>query len=100
MGHTGITQFVRMGKLARENNIKIIPHATIGLGIFMAASLRTSLVVNAEAHEFQHTIYHRNGALLDGVAPTEKGEFFVPDTLGHGVEPNKDGLKHLTLLEV
>ncbi len=100
MGHTGITQFARIGKLAKANNAKIMPHATIGLGIFMAASLRASLAVGVEAHEFQHTIYHRNGALLDGVAPTDKGEFFIPDTPGHGVEPNADGLKHLTLLEV
>lgn len=98
MGHTGITQFMRMSALAKKNEAKIIPHATIGLGIFMAASLRASLAAGASSHEFQHTIYHRNGVLLDGIAPCEKGSFDVPDTVGHGVVPNDDAFEFLILL--
>lgn len=99
MGHTGITQMMRMAKMAKANKAAIIPHATIGLGIFMAASLRTSLAIGAEAHEFQHTIYHRNGALLEGPAECKDGAFFISDTPGHGVTPTKEALKYLTKLQ-
>ena len=37
MGHTGVTQFVRIARYAQAHNLQIIPHATIGSGIFLAA---------------------------------------------------------------
>lgn len=95
MGHTGITQFMRLAKLAKSNQTQIMPHATIGLGIFMAASLRASIAVGVTAHEFQHTIYGRNAQLLTGAAPCESGFFSIPDTLGHGVVPNDDAFQFL-----
>ena len=96
MGHTGVTQFMRMSQRAQAQGAEIIPHATIGLGIFMAASLRASLAAGASCHEFQHTIYHRNAALLDGAASCANGSFDVPNTPGHGVSPNKEALQFLT----
>ena len=99
MGHTGVTQFMRIGGLAKSDGAEIIPHATIGLGIFAAASLRSALAAGASAHEFQHTIYGRNAELLDGAATCEAGAFAVPDTAGHGVTPTADGLKFLTRIE-
>lgn len=95
MGHTGVTQFMRIAKLAREEGAAIMPHATIGLGIFANASFRAALAAGAEAHEFQHTIYPANAALLEGAATCDNGRFNVPDTPGHGVSVNEDGLAHL-----
>lgn len=96
MGHTGITQFTRIARRAKSAGSRVIPHATIGLGIFMAASLRTAQAIGAESHEYQHTIYDRNAELLVGAARCAAGQFQIPDTPGHGVEPNADGLAHLT----
>jgi len=98
MGHTGITQFMRLGRLAGERGTSILPHATIGLGIFASASLRASLALGASGHEFQHTIYTRNAELLDGAAAVGRGFFEVPDTPGHGVTPNGEAMGFLTLL--
>lgn len=98
MGHTGITQFMRIAKHATEAAAPVIPHATIGLGIFMSASLRASLAVGAVAHEFQHTIYGPNAALLEGAAPCANGAFQIPDTDGHGVTPTAAAFDHLTPL--
>lgn len=95
MGHTGITQFLRIAGRARENGAAVIPHATIGLGIFMAASLRASLAAGAEAHEFQHTIYGRNAALLEGAAEVGNGAFEIPDTPGHGIVPRPEAFDYL-----
>jgi L-alanine-DL-glutamate epimerase-like enolase superfamily enzyme len=96
MGHTGVTQFMRLGWAASEAGAAIIPHATIGLGIFMAASLRAASSIGAEAHEFQPTIYHRNGELLTGSSACESGSFTVEDTPGHGVVPNADAFRFVT----
>ena len=41
MGHTGITQFLRIGGYAAKRGLQVIPHATIGSGIW-AASLRAA----------------------------------------------------------
>ncbi len=96
MGHTGVTQFMRIGQAAREAGATVIPHATIGLGIFMAASLRAAAALGTEAHEFQHTIYHRNGELLAGISTCEEGSFVVEDTLGHGVSPQPEAFRFVT----
>ncbi len=100
MGHTGVTQFMRMGRMAAHNEAQIIPHATIGLGIFMSASLRASLAAGAVAHEFQHTIYHQNAALLEGAAPCSTGVFDIPDTPGHGVTPNDEAFEYLKPIKI
>jgi len=100
MGHTGITQFSRMARMAKERGTGILPHATIGLGIFASASLRAALAFDAQGHEFQHTIYTRNAELLDGAAVVEGGFFEIPDSPGHGVTPNGEAKKYLTPLIV
>ncbi|WP_159587811.1 mandelate racemase/muconate lactonizing enzyme family protein [Chelativorans xinjiangense] len=99
MGHTGITQFMRIGREARAAGASVIPHATIGLGIFMAASLRAAAALGAEAHEFQHTVYGRNAALLDGAAECTRGVFFVEGTPGHGVNPNEEAFRFLSKID-
>ncbi|WP_323764525.1 enolase C-terminal domain-like protein [Marinovum sp.] len=95
MGHTGVTQFIRIAERARTDGAQIIPHATIGLGLFANASLRAALAAGAEAHEFQHTIYPENAALLEGAASCEAGAFHIPDSPGHGTIPNEDAMAHL-----
>jgi D-galactarolactone cycloisomerase len=53
MGHSGVTQFMRIAHLAQAHHAKVIPHATIGAGIFAAASLQASAtVLNLPYHEF------------------------------------------------
>ncbi|AKO99030.1 L-alanine-DL-glutamate epimerase (plasmid) [Marinovum algicola DG 898] len=95
MGHTGVTQFARIAARARKDGAQVIPHATIGLGLFANASLRAGLAAGTEAHEFQHTIYPANAALLDGAADCENGAFRIPDSAGHGTIPNAAGMAHL-----
>ncbi|MGR3485004.1 MAG: mandelate racemase/muconate lactonizing enzyme family protein [Paracoccaceae bacterium] len=96
MGHTGVTQFARIALAARADGKRLMPHATIGLGLFAAASLRAGLALGAQCHEFQHSVYPRNADLLEGAAPCEAGAFRIPTAPGLGVTPNADGLAHLT----
>ena len=67
MGHKGITNFMRIGAVAAAHSIEIIPHATIGTGVFLAASLQASSALSGvTCHEFQHSIFEPNRRLLVG----------------------------------
>lgn len=96
IGHTGITQLVRIADLAREAGAALLPHATIGLGIFMSASIRASFALRAEGQEYHPGIYQTGQALLDGMANCDAGAFAVPDTPGHGVVPNAEAFRYLS----
>lgn len=96
MGRTGITQFVRIAALAHAHHVQVIPHASIGLGIFLAASLQASATIqDLPAHEFQHSIFGRNLGFLAGNMACAEGFYSLPDGPGLGVEPNEDAIRLL-----
>lgn len=96
MGHTGITEFMRMGLVAQASHLRIIPHATIGSGIFLAASLQASSALECvEAHEFQHSIFCRNTGLITDGIECENGEYILADKPGIGVEPTEEMISKL-----
>jgi L-alanine-DL-glutamate epimerase-like enolase superfamily enzyme len=88
MGHTGITQFLRIAALSAERGIAIAPHATIGTGLFLAASLQVSATLpNLWKHEWQHSVFERNLALLDGDMGYTGDTYRLPTGPGIGVSP-------------
>ncbi|MEO1019683.1 MAG: mandelate racemase/muconate lactonizing enzyme family protein [Pseudomonadota bacterium] len=94
MGHTGITQFMRIGQCAQAHHVRIIPHATIGMGIFMAASLQaSSALYDVPAHEFQHSIFEKNRRFLETDMACENGAYVVPQSPGLGVRPDLGALR-------
>ena len=99
MGHTGITQFMRIGRYAQKHGLCIIPHATIGSGIFLAASLQASAALgNCESHEFQHSIFEPFRHFTGDALKSENGLYAVPDAPGLGVEPSKTMRSNMTLI--
>ncbi|MBK1878945.1 mandelate racemase/muconate lactonizing enzyme family protein [Pelagicoccus mobilis] len=96
MGHTGITQFMRIGQAAQSRNLKILPHATIGSGVFLAASLQASSALeNVVGHEFQHTVLKRSSSLVTNGVVCEEGMFRISDTPGIGLEPTEETISKL-----
>jgi galactonate dehydratase len=96
MGHMGVTCFRRIGALATEHGIEVIPHATIGAGIFLAASLHTAATLpTLVAHEFQHSIFEPNRRLLDGDMDCREGFYHLPGGSGLGVRPSEEALRML-----
>ncbi len=90
MGHKGVTQFMRIAHLAQAYHAQLMPHATIGTGIFMAASLQASAtVLNLPYHEYQPTIFDKNKTLLQTDMACTKGHYTVPTGAGLGVEPSE-----------
>lgn len=91
MGHTGITQFMRIGRYAKANHLLIIPHATIGSGIFLAASLQASAALrDVKSHEFQHSVFEPFRHFTADVLVCENGAYGVPASPGIGVEPSEE----------
>ena len=73
----------------------MIPHASIGVGIFMAASLQaSSSLPGVTYHEYQHSIFDRNLRFVTGDMSIRDGSFQVPTGPGLGVEPSPEVWAH------
>jgi L-alanine-DL-glutamate epimerase-like enolase superfamily enzyme len=89
MGHTGITQFRRIAALAAEQGITIAPHATVGTGLFLAASLQVSATLpHLWKHEWQHSVFARNLRFLDSDMGYADGAYLLPTAPGLGAAPH------------
>jgi galactonate dehydratase len=90
MGHTGISQFMQIARMANAFHVKVIPHASIGIGIFQAASLHaTAALPNSPMHEYQHSVFDRNLQYVNTSMRCEAGAFVLPEGPGLGTEPNE-----------
>lgn len=96
MGRTGITAFWQISQLATVFHCKVIPHASIGIGLFQAASLQVSAALpNLVYHEYQHSIFDKNLRYLKGNMRCEAGYFYLPEGPGLGVEPSEEVFKYV-----
>ncbi|HMO24659.1 MAG TPA: mandelate racemase/muconate lactonizing enzyme family protein [Tepidisphaeraceae bacterium] len=94
MGRTGITAFMEIVALCRAFHTDVMPHASIGIGIFQAASLHASAVSPmVSMHEYQHSIFDANLRYIEGNLRCEQGWFQVPTGPGLGVVPREDLLR-------
>jgi L-alanine-DL-glutamate epimerase-like enolase superfamily enzyme len=90
IGHSGITEFMQIGRMAQTFHMNVIPHASISVGIFMAASLQAaSALQNVPYHEYQHSVFDRNLGYTTGDMGCEAGFYTVPSGPGLGVEPSE-----------
>ena len=97
VAHTGLSQFVAIGRLAAEHGVCVIPHATIGVGIFHAASLHgAASLADIPYHEHQHSIFDANLRFVQTRMRCTKGFFELPDGPGLGVEPRLELWNHVT----
>ncbi|HSW15627.1 MAG TPA: mandelate racemase/muconate lactonizing enzyme family protein [Ramlibacter sp.] len=96
MGHTGISQFMQIGRMAHAFHVKVIPHASIGIGIYQAASLHASAALpNVPMHEYQHSVFDRNLRFVRTRMRCEDGHFHLPEGPGLGIEPAEDVWQYL-----
>ena len=91
MGHTGVTQFLAISRLAVAFHARVIPHASIGVGIFQAASLHAAATLpNVPYHEYQPSIFDQNLRYVTTTMRCESGSYQLPDGPGLGVEPKPE----------
>ena len=88
MAHTGISQFMQIGRMAHAFHMQVIPHASIGIGNYQAASLHAAAALpNVPMHEYQHSVFDRNLQFVQTTMRCEHGAFTLPDGPGLGIEP-------------
>jgi len=91
MGHTGVTEFMKIARMAEAFHCRVIPHASIGIGIFQAASLHAAAALqHVPYHEYQHSVFDRNLRFVTGDMRCERGRFHLPSGIGHGIAPSDD----------
>lgn len=96
MGHTGVTEFLHIGRMAHAFHVDTIPHASIGIGIFMAASLQaTAALKRVPYHEYQHSIFDKNLRYVIGDMGCSDGFYRLPSGPGLGVEPHPDVFNYI-----
>ena len=96
MGHTGISQFMQIARMANAFHVKVIPHASIGIGIFQAASLHaTAALPNCPMHEYQHSVFDRNLQYVKTTMRCANGQFTLPQGPGLGIEPHESVWQYL-----
>lgn len=96
MGHTGISQFMQIARMASAFHVQVIPHASIGIGIFQAASLHAAAALsNCPMHEYQHSVFDRNLRFVTTTMRCEAGAFVLPQGPGLGIEPHDDVWQYL-----
>ena len=96
MAHMGISSFWAICQMAQAFHCRVMPHATIGIGIAQAASLQVSAALdNFVMHEYQHSIFDRNQRFIAGNMRCASGYFTLPDGPGLGVEPTGEALAYV-----
>lgn len=96
IGHSGITEFMQIGRMAQTFHMNVIPHASISVGIFMAASLQAaSALQNVPYHEYQHSVFDRNLGYTTGDMGCAEGHYTVPTGAGLGVEPKEEIFRYV-----
>ncbi len=88
IAHMGITAMWHVCQMAQAFHCRVMPHASIGIGVFQAASLQvTAALNNVPYHEYQHSIFDKNLKYVTGNMRCEGGYFHLPEGPGIGVEP-------------
>ena len=96
VAHTGLSQFVAIGKYAAAQGVRVVPHATIGVGIFHAASLLgAASLADVPFHEHQHSVFDANLRFVETQMRCVEGHFELPRGPGLGVEPKAELWKHI-----
>ena len=97
MGRMGVTQFWNVCQMARTFHTLVMPHGSIGIGVFLAASLHASAACSQFAmHEYQHSIVDKNLQYIRGGLKCEEGFFHLPEEIGIGVDVKEETLERFT----
>jgi len=96
MAHTGVSQFIAIAELGARAGAATIPHATIGIGVFMAASLQAAATLpRCPYHEYQHSVFDNALRFVDTSMRCAAGFYDVPSGPGLGVTPRADLWQHV-----
>jgi galactonate dehydratase len=94
MGRMGVTAMWDVCRCAAAHHCRVMPHASIGIGVFQAASLQVSAALpNFVLHEYQHSIFDHNLRYVTTAMTCDGAAFTLPEGPGLGVEPTPEVLR-------
>ena len=97
MGRMGVTQFWNVCQMARAFHTLVMPHGSIGIGVFLSASLHASAACSQFVmHEYQHSIVDKNLQYITGGLKCQEGYFHLPEGCGIGVDVKEETLERFT----
>ena len=95
IGRMGVTAMLDVCRLAAAHHCRVMPHASIGIGVFQAASLHVSAALpNFVLHEYQHSIFDQNLRHVTTTMSCDGAAFTLPQGVGLGVEPTPEVLRN------
>ncbi|MBE6905000.1 MAG: mandelate racemase/muconate lactonizing enzyme family protein [Ruminococcaceae bacterium] len=96
VGRTGITELMRITKLADTFHKKVAPHLSVGQGVCIAATLQCCAAMYNfyGLQEYQPSILPVANEFLNAPITCENGIFAVPDGFGLGISLDEDRVRH------
>lgn len=96
VGRTGISELVKIARMAEAFNIPIAPHLSVGLGVCIAASIHAAASIpNLYMLEYQPPVFELANALLETPLVCENGQYHLPAGSGLGVQIDETKLREL-----
>jgi L-alanine-DL-glutamate epimerase-like enolase superfamily enzyme len=91
----GLSQLIAFRRLAAEHAVRVPPHATIGVGIFYAASHAAVALPEAPYQEHQHTVFDADLRWERTRRRCADGFDELPEGPGLGIEPAPELRAHV-----
>ncbi len=99
VGRTGITELMRIAKLADTFHKPVAPHLSVGQGICIAATLQCCAAMYNfyGMQEYQPTILPVANEFLADPIRCENGLFTVPEGPGLGIAPDEEKVRYYSV---
>ena len=96
VGRTGISELIKIARMAEAFNIPVAPHLSVGLGVCIAASVHAAAAIpNLWMLEYQPPVFELANALLETPLVCAQGRYQLPDGPGLGVQIDERRLRDL-----
>jgi galactonate dehydratase len=96
VGRTGISELVKIARMAEAFNIPVAPHLSVGLGGCIAASVHAAAALpNLWMLEYQPPVFELANALLETPLVCTEGQYHLPSGPGLGIHIDERRLRDL-----
>lgn len=87
VGRTGLSELIKIARMAEAFNIPIAPHQSVGLGVCIAASIHAAAAIpNLFMLEYQPPVFELANTLLVDPLVCRAGQFYLPEGVGLGIQ--------------
>ncbi len=96
VGRTGLSELIKIARMAEAFNIPIAPHLSVGLGVCIAASIHAAAAIpNLWLLEYQPPVFELANSLLAEPLRCEQAHYHLPEGAGLGIKIDEAKLRTL-----